>query len=139
MKKCGFYLFYSFFLFICSGILYAGELVYTPINPSFGGSSFNASWLQQQANEQNTFKEPTAETSVVKDPLEDFKDSVNRQILNRLASQFTRDVFGEDALEPGHYELGNFIIDVIETIDGVQISIKDITTGNETTILVPYL
>ena len=127
-------------LFLFIQLASAGELVYTPINPSFGGSSFNAQWLMNQAQQQNTFTAPTAPESRFfgRSPLENFQESLNRQILSRLASQITRNVFGETPLEPGHFEIGTFSIDVSEGTDGIHITIFDSSTGGETNIVVPY-
>jgi len=38
----------------------ATELVYTPINPSFGGSPLNGAWLLGNAQAQNSKKDPDA-------------------------------------------------------------------------------
>lgn len=38
----------------------ATELVYTPVNPSFGGSPLNGSWLLGSAQAQNDHKDPDA-------------------------------------------------------------------------------
>jgi len=92
----------------------------------------------QQATDQNTFSEVEKPTMLERDPLQDFKDQLNRQILSRLASQLTGDIFGETELTPGHYEVGNYIIDISEGLDGVHITIVDQITGNETSIIVPY-
>ncbi len=129
-----------FLLFVAMTTVHAGELVWTPINPSFGGSSFNAQWLMNQAQQQNTFTAPTAPESryFSRDPLQNFQESLNRQILSRLASQITRNVFGETPLEPGHFEIGTFSIDVTEGTDGIHITIFDSSTGGETNIVVPY-
>ena len=128
-----------FFLFMLNAYLLASELVWTPINPSFGGSSFNASWLLQQAQDQNKFKAPSTQIDrFTRDPLQDFQQSLQRQILSRIASQITRNVFGEEPLEPGTFEIGSFTIEVNEGMDGVQIHIFDTATGGETNIVVPY-
>jgi len=114
----------------------ASELVYTPINPSFGGSPFNAQWLLNSAQAQNKFKEEGWQ----RDPLEDFQDMLARQILYRMSSNIIDEAFGEygEALQPGHYEIGNYTIDI--TTDGVVITVViiDIVTGNTTSIEVPY-
>ncbi len=125
--------------FVTVQMVWAGELVWTPINPSFGGSSFNAQWLMNQAQQQNTFTGPVSESRYLsRDPLRNFQESLNRQILSRLASQITRNVFGETPLEPGHFEIGTFNIDVTEGTDGIHITIFDSSTGGETNIVVPY-
>ena len=47
----------------------ASELVYEPINPSFGGNPFNAQWLLDSAMTQNKFQE-----EYERDLMEDFED-----------------------------------------------------------------
>ena len=50
-------------------IFYSSELIYTPINPSFGGFSGNGAVLLNQANAENDFKDPDAvenENSILK-------------------------------------------------------------------------
>ena len=116
----------------------ASELVYTPINPSFGGDPFNGQWLLDQAQAQRKFEEDYAQWQ--RTPLEEFQDMLSRQILYRMASDIVDEAFGEygEALQPGHYEIGNYIIDI--TTDGVVMTvvIVDIVTGDTTTIEVPY-
>ena len=46
-------------LLLSSG-LSATELVYTPVNPSFGGSPLNGAWLLGSAQAQNDTKDPDA-------------------------------------------------------------------------------
>ena len=46
-------------LLLSSG-LSATELVYTPVNPSFGGSPLNGAWLLGSAQAQNDKKDPDA-------------------------------------------------------------------------------
>jgi len=133
-----FFILFSFIFFLSS---FGSELVYTPINPSFGGNPYNASWLMQQAEAQNTYKGAQDEgySPYSTDPLENFKQSLNRSILSQFASQLTRNAFGENnLLEPGHYEIGDYIIDVTPGDQGIQVTIYDNTTGGETTIIVPY-
>ena len=40
------------------GLVQATELVYTPINPSFGGNPLNGTWLLNNAQAQNDFDDP---------------------------------------------------------------------------------
>ncbi len=140
-KKIVYFSIISFLFILYSGknTCNASELVYTPINPSFGGSSFNGAWLLSQAQAQNTLTEKkAASSSYSRDPLEDFQKSLNRSILSRLSRQLVTSAFGEDSLQEGSYEIGDFVIDVTEGDDGVNIRIIDGATGNETSIVVPY-
>lgn len=137
MKFCGKML--VLLLGITTGQLLGDELVYTPVNPSFGGSPLNGSWMLAQAQGQSTFaeaKDPLSSRS--RDALEDFTESLNRQILSRLSREVISDLFGEGTLEEGHYEFGNLIVDVVPGAEGLNITIFDSDTGNETNILVPY-
>ena len=89
MKK---YIFFACFLgfLLSAGGIKASELVYQPINPSFGGNPLNSNWMIYQADSQNKFKGPTT----TRDPLEDFEQSLNRRILSMLASQIVEEAFG---------------------------------------------
>ena len=130
------------FMFFCQGNLFGQELVYTPINPSFaGGNYFNGQWLLAQAQAQNNIKESSDfdYKSYRQDPLADFNESLNRQILSRLSRDLINNAFGEDSFkEEGHYELGDFFIDIIPGGSGISIIINDISTGDQTTIEIPY-
>ena len=132
--------FLSFILsaFLAGGSLFAQQLVYQPINPSFGGSPLNGNWLLSSAQLQDNNKDPDADQDL-QDPFADFQDNLNRAVLSQLSRALTNSIFGEGGeLQEGIFELGDFSIEIIETLDGIQIIIFDIITGNETTILVPY-
>src|SRR5688572_6955983 len=90
----------------------AQDFVYEAKNPSFGGNTFNYQWMLSSAQVQNGFKEPKEERAVpVKDPLKDFQESLNRQILGQLSRQLVNDQFGSGGnLEAGEYTIGNFQI-----------------------------
>jgi curli production assembly/transport component CsgF len=133
----------KYFLFLFSGILFlsyvqtsAQQLVYTPINPSFGGSPLNGNWLLSYAQLQDLTTDPS--TQQQDDPLADFEDNLNRSILNQISRQITESLFGETGLTEGQFEFGDFQISITETLDGLNIVIFDIITGNETTIFIPY-
>ncbi len=119
----------------------AQDLVYMPLNPSFGGSPFNAQWLLSEAQAQYSFarEQQEAATQAVKsDPLSDFKQNLDRQILSMLSRQLVTNTFGETSLKDGHYEMGDFVVDVSSTLEGIVINIFDKGTGGETNVIVPY-
>ena len=113
----------------------ASELVYTPINPSFGGNPFNAQWLLDSAMIQDKFEE---EYDI--DPMEDFEERLIRQILYRLSRSIIDEAFGGygEPFQAGHYEIGDYYFDI--STDGVIITvvIVNIVTGDTTTVEVPY-
>jgi len=115
------------------------DLKYKPINPAFGGDTFNYQWLLSSAQEQNDFKEKSDVSSYLdQDPVKQFQDDLNRQILSQLSRRLVTDVFGEDGLKDGTFSLGSFQIDVSNSLDGVHINILNTTNGSETSIIVPY-
>jgi curli production assembly/transport component CsgF len=113
----------------------ATELVYTPINPSFGGFPGNGPFLLEAAEEQSKFKEPVETYS--RDPMADFEESLNRRILGILANSIVDAAFGEAGLEGGHFVIGDYVIDVAETADGVDVVVSDPANGRQTTITIP--
>ncbi len=123
---------------VCSAELSAQELVYQPINPSFGGSPLNGNWLLTSAQLQDDTVDP-ALADQSQDPFADFQENLNRSILSQLSRTLTDQIFGESGeLQEGLFQLGDFSFQILETIDGVQITIFDLLTGNETIILVPF-
>ena len=126
--------------FFVAGKTYAQDLLYTPKNPAFGGNPYNYSWLMSSAQAQNDIKETSADpySRYSTDPLKDFSESLNRQILSQLSRQIVAKQFGEDALTAGTYVLGEYQIEVGDQANGLNITILDNKTGSQTTVSVPY-
>jgi curli production assembly/transport component CsgF len=122
------------------GITHASELVYVPDNPSFGGNPYNAQWMLSSAQSQNTLTEENNADPLKKDPLEDFKENLNRQILSRFSNEIVRAAFGDggEDLQEGHYQIGDYAIDVKPLTSNIRVEITDAVTGNQTVIEVPY-
>lgn len=106
----------------------ATELVYTPINPSFGGSPLNGSYLLNKANAQNNHTAGDNE----KDFVTRFKDSLERNIMNTI----TRGVANGD-ISDGTYDTGDFRIEVASIGGGVMLTITNLLTGEVTVIEMP--
>ena len=120
----------------------AQDFVYTPINPFFGGNTFNYQWLMSSAQSQNIYKAKPASVSAAdrykRNPVDDFAESLNRQILSRLSREIISKQFGEEGLSEGTYVLGDYQIDVGNSDEGITISILDNTTGATTNVTVPF-
>ena len=121
----------------------ATELIYTPVNPNFGGNPFNGAPLLDSALAQNKYTEdggsgaggfdfhqPTA--------LEDFNDTLQRTILSRLAASATTQITGEDGrLRPGTVETADFSISIVDVGGGMlKILTTDKSTGAQTSFQV---
>ncbi len=122
---------------LLSGFVKGQDFVYKPINPAFGGDSYNYSWLLSQAQAQDTFKDPEADKDQQTDPLESFQEDLNRQILYQLSRKLVSDQFGDGELTPGTYDVGSYHIEVTDGADGLNVSILDALNGSQTSVTVP--
>lgn len=115
----------------------ATEMVYYPINPTFGGSPLNGSVLMNRAQAQNKHKDPESEAARMFDeqtPLEQFNEMMERSVLNRLASLATQRFTGENGnLQPGTVETDNFTIDIVDLGGGsLRVTTTDRLLGTST-------
>jgi len=121
----------------------ASELVYTPVNPSFGGSTLNGSVLLNAAQAQNKTKDPDAPkplTSTQQTSLQQFNDILERSVLSRLASAATSGIMGPTGqLIPGKVSTGNFDIQISDLGGGLlQVTTTDKVTGASTSFQVGH-
>jgi len=117
---------------LCStATAFAEQIVYRPINPSFGGSPSNASGLLANANAQNNFKDPAAVNALKKlSPLAQFQQNLQQFVLNRIAASVTGSIIGPGgALIPGTINTTDFTIQVV-SLGGT--ALKIITTDKNT-------
>lgn len=107
-------------------------------NPAFGGSYLNYSWLMSSAEAQKDYKEETSTSSYLRDPLEDFEQSVQRQILSNLSRELIYNRFRDlDLTKEGRYDLGDFVVEIIPGLSGIEILVQNVLTGDESTITIP--
>jgi len=132
---------FLFVMALCAGVR-AQSFSYTPVNPVFGGNTFNYSWLQSSATAQDRTVDPAqrrtaATTRTPNSALDNFSQSIQNQLLSRITRQLVSNQFGEGDLQPGTYRFGDFQVEVANAADGVRVRIVD-SRGGETTITVPY-
>lgn len=115
------------------------QLVYKPINPAFGGDTFNYQWLLSSANAQNQFDEKSNIDNLLSglNSLDSFTQSLNRQILSQLSSKLFQEQFGDGALKPGNYIFGSLYLQVTSTAQGLLINILDTGSGDQSEIVIP--
>lgn len=129
------------FLFGISGTVNAGQLVYDPVNPSFGGSPLNGSWMLNSAQIQDPhgFLVKKSEPTPAKNPLETFQKQITDRIFYTLSSRIVNAAFGEEGLVTGHYTVGEYNVDINSGDSrGISVKITDNNTLNSTTVEVPY-
>jgi len=124
-------------LFLSPVYLLSQEMVYKPINPAFGGDTFNYQWLLNSANAQNSFEEKADFSFGQNSDLDNFTDSLNRQLLNKLTSDLFREQFGDGELTPGTYMFGSLVLEISPSASGLIINILDTQTGDQTQIIIP--
>ena len=124
-----------------AGIFYgkSQQLVYKPVNPAFGGDTFNYQWLLSSANAQNQFDEKDDYKSLLDNlnSLDSFSQSLNRQILSELSRKLFEDQFGDGGIKPGDYLFGSLYLQITTTNQGLLINILDTSTGDQSEIVIP--
>ncbi len=116
------------------------QLVYKPINPAFGGDTFNYQWLLSSANAQNQFdsKDNYSDLLGNLNSIDSFSQSLNRQILSELSRKLFQDQFGDgESIQPGNYLFGSLYLQVTNTSQGLLINILDTGTGDQSEIVIP--
>jgi curli production assembly/transport component CsgF len=114
------------------GAVQATELVYTPVNPRFGGNPLNGAWLLANAQAQNNEKDP------------DLEDRLNltgttalqrftSQLESRLLSQLLTDI---ESGNEGSLTTDSFIINLVDVDGSLNILITDRLTGEVSEIVV---
>lgn len=113
----------------------AGELVYKPINPNFGGNSFNDGILLGTANAQNKFTAKRKE----RDPTEQFVRSLQSRLFSSLASQVQDAIFGDDPKDSGSFTVGDQQVSFVRGLETITLEISNTASGSSTVIEVPVL
>jgi len=110
----------------------AEQIIYTPVNPSFGGNPNNASGLLASANAQNNHKDPAAVNALAKlTPLQQFNQNLQQFVLNRVAASVTANIIGPNgALTPGTITTQDFTIVVSQPVANGPLTVT--TTDNNT-------
>jgi curli production assembly/transport component CsgF len=114
----------------------AQQLVFRPTNPAFGGNPMNQQWLLSTAQAQ---KRTEQVDRFNRDPIEDFQQGLQRQILSALSREIIYNRFGRDMdlTKEGRFDLGDFVIEVFPGLNGIDIRIINALTGAQTTVTVP--
>ncbi|MET3536024.1 curli assembly protein CsgF [Chryseobacterium limigenitum] len=115
------------------------QLVYKPVNPAFGGDTFNYQWLLSSANAQNQFDQKNDYSDLLGNlnSVDSFSQSLNRQVLSELSRKLFEDQFGDGSIQPGNYLFGSMYLQVTTTAQGLLINILDTSTGDQSEIVIP--
>ncbi|UIP26962.1 MULTISPECIES: curli assembly protein CsgF [Photobacterium] len=112
----------------------ATELIYTPVNPNFGGSPLNGSYLLAGANAINDYKPPQENSLLGED-----ESSIQRLAANlesRLIGQLLSDVGNGNT---GQLSTDDFLLNIVDNNGSLMIQVTDKATGETSTIQVSGL
>lgn len=121
-----------FFAFMAT-VANSSELIFQFTNPSFGGNPLNGSFLLQQAQLQNKFKEKTEEKSL----LEQFEPMYQAQYLSKILDDAYENN-GANLVDGATYTVGGLQITVTKANNVITLVVLDPATGRQTTFQVPY-
>ncbi|OIQ19442.1 curli production assembly/transport component CsgF [Lacinutrix sp. MedPE-SW] len=129
----------SFLLFF--GVITIGfsqQFSYKPLNPAFGGETFNYQWLQSSATAQNSFTAPR-NTADAQSELERFGEQLNQQVLSQISRVLLAqqvDAVG-DFDQEGTFTFGSLNVEVFDSDEGLVINILNTSNGEQTQVVVP--
>jgi len=136
---------------LCAGTFgaLASDLVYTPINPTFGGNPLNSSHLLAVAGAQKTATASDAPISssgsgtgsgsgsTTQSQADLFLSQLEGRLLSALAGQVTDAIFGNPPQANGTIVFGDTTIDFSQDAGSIELLITQ--DGTTTTISVPKL
>ena len=125
-------------VFICSAFhcSFGQDLVYRPVNPAFGGDTFNYQWLLSSAEAQNSFTDTRA-TADERSELERFTENLNNQLLSQISRTLFTEQFGDGGLTEGTFNFGSLFIEVFPSGEGLVINILDTANGDQSQVIIP--
>lgn len=128
----------AFFVIGFSYSAFSQQFTYQPVNPAFGGDTFNYNWLLSSANAQNGLSEPN-NAGEEQSELELFGEQLNRQILSQISRTLLQQQIQGlgDLTEEGAFTFGNLAVEIFQTDEGLVINIFDTTNGEQTQVVVP--
>ncbi|SEN25985.1 curli production assembly/transport component CsgF [Pseudomonas sp. ok272] len=107
------------------GWVQATELVYTPINPSFGGNPLNGTWLLNNAQSQNDYDDPDIKPRITPtgaSALERFTSQLQSRLLGQLLDNISTG-------NTGSLSTDAFIVSVTDDSGALTIVVTDRATG----------
>lgn len=126
-----------FLVFSICSFSFGQDLVYRPVNPAFGGDTFNYQWLLSSAEAQNKFTENSDSSRDQRSDLERFTENLNNQLLNQISRTLFNEQFGEEGLTEGTFNFGTLFIEIFPSGEGLVINILDTSTGDQSQVIIP--
>ena len=121
-------------LLTASPLSWGGNMVFQFVNPNFGGNPNNGSFLLNEAQAQNSYKDPDSYDfgSSGTSALDNFTSSIQSQLLGSLMGNINQG-------KPGRLVTQDFIVDIQNTDGQLVMNVTDRKTGKISTIQVQGL
>jgi curli production assembly/transport component CsgF len=119
---------------LSAGVAGAQQLIYTPINPAFGGNPGNTAQLEADASAQDQFKPGAKTQNLTQSQL--FAQQLQSELLASLANQVAESIFGPNAQPNGTFSFGGETVSFVRSLGEVTITITD-PAGQTTVITLP--
>lgn len=121
--------------------LLAGELVYRPVSPGFGGSPFNTDYVfgtaERAKSDPNSDDDRNRFGATRRSNLENFTQTLQARLLGQISDDIVTAIFGENAREEGRFTVADTVVEFKRLGDMINLVITDTLTGESTTIDVP--
>ena len=109
----------------------AGDLIYQPINPSFGGDPFVGSYLLGKAQAQDTTTDPNTRSVQSLSSTERLLQNLESRLISQLISDVSRGEVAE-----GSFDSDEFGVVVSDSSGQLVVRVVDKITGDVTEISV---
>ncbi|HEY1846373.1 MAG TPA: curli production assembly/transport protein CsgF [Buttiauxella sp.] len=122
-------------LVLFTPLAWGGNMVFQFTNPNFGGNPNNGSFLLNEAQAQNSYKDPSYNDDLgIETPsaLDNFTQAIQSQILGGLLTNINTG-------KPGRLVTNDFIVDIKNTDGQLNLNVTDRKTGKISTIQVSGL
>ena len=116
-------------LLLISPLSWGGNMTFQFINPNFGGNPNNGSFLLNEAQAQNSYKDPSSSDFGYTAPsaLDSFTSAIQSQLLGGLLTNINTG-------KPGRMVTNDFIVDIANVDGQLRLSVTDRKTGQVSTI-----
>lgn len=116
---------------VLSATAQAGDLIYKPLNPSFGGDPFVGSYLLGKAQAQDTNKDPNTRSFQSLSSTERLLQNLESRLISQLISDVSRGEVSE-----GSFDSDEFGVVVSDNSGQLVVRVVDKITGDVTEISV---
>lgn len=122
-------------LMLIAPLSWSGNMTFQFRNPNFGGNPNNGAFMLNQAQAQNSYKDPSYDDDFgIETPsaLDNFTQAIQSQILGGLLTNINTG-------KPGRMVTNDFIVDIANKDGQLQLNVTDRKTGKTSTIQVSGL